>query len=298
MKRTLELLRLRLSRIWLVMLVLSVVATGFAAFWWEFDVLEISDDERGAYDDGLKAFTLPKRAALQFVQNEFGLGKLVRSEDVVIVALDDATMTEVSERQFLRQRYGANLPFDRVVWADLVTYLSKAGARAIVFDMVMNEQSSDGTGDLAFATALNEISTPVVLGFNTAPGVKPLPKVEGPTFKRPVGPMPARPEKETPEGEFPEDPTPEEEAAWNAQAAENRRLWAAKAYAVPVTLKDGLEISTFPPQKRPPRTASRATWCRPTRCPRSPGCSRAPTASARWPAKKTKTASCAAPPSY
>ena len=166
MKRALELIRLRLSRVWLVMLLLSVIATGFAAAWWRFDVMEISDDERGAYDDGLKAFTLPKRAALQFVQEKTGLGKPTRSEDVVIVALDDATMTQVSEEPFLRERYGASLPFDRKVWADLVRYLARAGARGIVFDTVMNEQSSDGTGDRAFAEALQEISVPVILGFN------------------------------------------------------------------------------------------------------------------------------------
>jgi adenylate cyclase len=244
MKRALELIRLRLSRIWLVMILLSLIATGFAAVWWEFDVMEISDDERGAYDDGLKAFTLPKRAALQFVQDKTGLGKAARSEDVLIVALDDATMTQVSEEEFLRQRYGANLPFDRVVWADLVTYLSKAGAKAIVFDTVMNEQSSDGTGDLAFANALKEIPTPVILGFNTSPTAKPLPKVEA-NMERPVGPMPVPPEKVVPEGEFPEDPTPEELAAAAKIAGENRILWAAKSYAVPVTMKD-LEIPQFP----------------------------------------------------
>ncbi|MHB8873963.1 MAG: CHASE2 domain-containing protein [Myxococcaceae bacterium] len=244
MRRVLQLIRLRLSRSWLVMLLLASLSTGFAAFWWEADVMEISDDENGAYDDGLSAFTLPKRAALQYVQERFGLGKLVRSEDVVIVALDDATMTQVSEDAFLRQRYGANLPFDRQVWADLVTYLSKAGARAIVFDMVMNEQSSDGTGDLAFATALKEIPTPVILGFNTAPTAKALPKVEA-TLARPVGPMPLPPERVVPEGEFPEDPTPEEQAALAVKAAENRILWAAKGYSVPVTVT-GLEIPVFP----------------------------------------------------
>lgn len=244
MGRALELIRLRLSRIWLVMLLLSVIATGFAAAWWQFDVMEISDDERGAYDDGLKAFTLPKRAALQFVQEKTGLGKPTRSEDVVIVALDDATMTQVSEEPFLRERYGSSLPFDRKVWADLVRYLARAGARGIVFDTVMNEQSSDGTGDRAFAEALQEISVPVILGFNTSATAKPLPKVE-PTMARPVGPMPVPPAKEVPEGEFPEDPTPEELTALNKLSQENRITWAAKAYTVPVTMKD-LELPQFP----------------------------------------------------
>ena len=245
MRRALELIRLRLGRTWVLIVVLSTVAMTFAGLWWEFDVMEISDDERGAYDDGLKAFTLPKRAGLKFVQQRFGLGKLVRSEDVMVVALDDATMTHVSENEFMAQRYGRNLPFDRIIWADLVTYLSKAGARAIVFDMVMNEPSSNGLGDLAFGKALEEIETPVILGFSTAVTAKALPKIE-PSLKRPVGKMPEPPQKEVPEGEFPEDPTPEEKAALEKLAAENRVTWAAKAYAVPVVTK-GLEVPAFPP---------------------------------------------------
>jgi adenylate cyclase len=245
MRRALELIRLRLGRSWLLIATHSTLAMIFAGLWWEFDVMEISDDERGAYDDGLKAFTLPKRAPLKFVQQRFGLGKLVRSEDVMVVALDDGTMEYVAKDEFLSQRYGRNLPFDRIIWADLVTYLSKAGARAIVFDMFMNEPSSNGLGDLAFAKALDSIDTPVILGFTTAVTAKPLPKVE-PTTRRPVGKIPEPPQREVPEGEFPEDPTPEEKAALEKLAEDNRKIWAAKAYSMPVVMKD-LEVSAFPP---------------------------------------------------
>ncbi|MGV3621177.1 MAG: CHASE2 domain-containing protein [Archangium sp.] len=246
MRRALELIRLRFSRSWLIMVLLSVVATLFAAVWWEFDVLEISDDERGAYDDGLKAFTLPKRDALIWLQNTFGLGKVKRSEDIVIVALDDNTMSQISNNGGFRQRYGSNLPYDRVIWADLVSYLSQAGAKAIVFDMVMNEPSSDGTGDLAFAGTLDEQNAPLILGFNTSLTAKALPKIETPDFKRPLGKMPQPPEKEVPEGEFPEDPTPEELKAAEAFRADMRIQWAAKAYAMPVDMNGGLEVPSFP----------------------------------------------------
>jgi adenylate cyclase len=243
MRRALELIRLRLSRIWLVMLLIATIATGFAAMWWQFDVMGISDDERGAYDNGLKAFTLPNRAVLKFVQEKTGLGKAVRSKDVVIVALDDFTMTEVAASEVLRQRYNSSLPFDRKIWADLISYLGKAGARGVIFDMVMNEPA-DGTGDLALSEALLATKVPVFLGFNTAPTAAPLPKVE-PTVVRPIGPMPAPPEKVVPEGEFPEDPTAEELAAQTRKAAEDRILWAAKAYSMPISVK-GLEIPSFP----------------------------------------------------
>lgn len=243
MKRALELIRLRLSRIWLVMLLLATIATGFAATWWQFDVMEISDDERGAYDDGLKAFTLPKRAVLKFVQEKFGLGKLVRSQDVVIVALDDATMTQVSESAGLSQRYRASLPFDRIIWADLVTYLARAGAKGVVFDMVMNE-AADGTGDLALTEALEATKMPVFLGFNTSVTATALPKVEA-TMLRPLGPMPRPPQKVVPEGEFPEEPTAAEQAALAKQAAADRILWAARAYAMPISVT-GLGTPAFP----------------------------------------------------
>lgn len=246
MRQALELIRLRFGRSWWLMLLLSWVATAFAAVWWEFDVMEISDDERGAYDDGLKAFTLPKREVLKYLQSEFGLGKLVPSEDVVIVALDDSTMTEVSQSPALRQRYGANLPYDRIIWADLYTYLSKAGAKAVAFDMVMNEQSSDGTGDRAFAEALGESSVPLILSFNTSGTAPKLPRVEKPDFVRPLGAMPQPPQKEVPEGEFPEDPTPEEQAAAAKFMADQRLEWAARAYAVPVEFEGGLEPPEFP----------------------------------------------------
>lgn len=243
MKRALELIRLRLSRIWLVMLLLSVIATGFAAAWWEFDVMEISDDERGAYDDGLKAFTLPKREALKFVQQKFGLGKLVPSTDIVIVALDDKTMTDVAESTGLSQRYRSSLPYDRVIWADLITYLSKAGAKGVVFDMVFNEPS-DGLGDRNLAEALAATEMPVVFGFNTSATAVKLEKVDPPAT-RPLGPMPAPPEKVVPEGEFPEEPTPEELAATAKVVAANRVLWGARAYSWPVTF-ERLEAPMLP----------------------------------------------------
>ncbi|MBL8911669.1 MAG: CHASE2 domain-containing protein [Archangium sp.] len=245
MKRALEMIRLRLGRNFLIMLVLSVVATGFAGVWWEFDVMEISDDERGAYDDGLKAFTLPKRAVLQFLQEKTGLGKVVRSEDVVIVALDDNTMQVISEDPVLRDRYNASLPYRRIIWADLIQYLEAGGAKGAVFDMVFNEASTDGMGEKAFGDALDTVKMPVILGFNESINVAPLPKVE-PTLKRPIGPMPTF-QKETPEGEFPEEPTKEELEQITAKLALARLEWAAKAYSAPVEFKGGLESATFPP---------------------------------------------------
>lgn len=71
MRRTLQLIRLRLGRNWLLLFSLASLGTTLATVWWRFDVMGISDDERGAYDEGLKAFTLPKREVLKFAQRQF-----------------------------------------------------------------------------------------------------------------------------------------------------------------------------------------------------------------------------------
>lgn len=245
MKQALELIRLRLGRSWVIMFLLSLVATLFAAVWWEYDVLEISDDERGAYDDGLKAFTLPKRSFLQWVQQEFGLGRVVRSEEVVIVALDDDTMTEVSNSEVLKARYGASLPFDRIIWADLVRYLEKAGARAVVFDMVFNEPSSNGLGDKALGDALDETTLPVVFGQSSSFTAAPLP--EGPaTFKRPIGPMPNFEPVADPDDPFANEPTADELKVIRQKQAAARVEWAAKAYSGRVDFVAPLKPPEFP----------------------------------------------------
>lgn len=243
MKRALEMIRLRLGRNFLVMIVLSLVATGFAGAWWEFDVMEISDDERGAYDDGLKAFTLPKRTVLQLLQEKTGLGKMERAEDIVIVAIDDQSLTEIADSQTLRNRYNASIPFDRIMWADLIQYLEKLGAKAVMFDYVLLEPSTNGLGDKAFGDALDEAKIPVVLAFSDTATALPLPKVE-PTMKRPIGPMPTF-QKETPEGEFPEDPTPDELKVITEKLAAARLEWSAKSYSAPVEFKS-LEVPEFP----------------------------------------------------
>ena len=56
-RKALRVISLRFTRNWLVMVGVSVLATLVSFVWWQFDLLEISDDERSAYDDGVKKFT-------------------------------------------------------------------------------------------------------------------------------------------------------------------------------------------------------------------------------------------------
>ena len=56
MKKALLLIRLRLQRLWWVMILVSAFGTAAGFAWWHFDILDMSGDELGAYDDGLVRF--------------------------------------------------------------------------------------------------------------------------------------------------------------------------------------------------------------------------------------------------
>ncbi|MCA2978902.1 MAG: CHASE2 domain-containing protein, partial [Myxococcaceae bacterium] len=139
MRSLLRVIALRFARNWLVMLGVSALATALSFVWWQNDALEISDDERAAYDDGVKKFT---------GKAWFPWGAVKRSDDVVIIAIDDKTFRDVEALEGLRRRYGA-WPYDRVIYADVFEYLSRAGAKMVLFDAVIDDRRSDGTGDLA-----------------------------------------------------------------------------------------------------------------------------------------------------
>src|SRR4051812_5774113 len=100
------------------MFLLASFATGFAAIWWETDQFDISDDERGAYDNGLKKFTGNEKPLARLL----GLGRVTKSNDIVIVGLDDATFSAIRAYAPWRDRYGG-FPYDRRLWSDLFEYL-------------------------------------------------------------------------------------------------------------------------------------------------------------------------------
>ena len=80
---------------------------------------------------------------------------------VVIVAVDQASLTAVDKTY----KYG--WPWPREFFGDIATYLDRAGAKAIVFDIIFSETSAyeDATGDDdTFASAIKALKTPVVFG--------------------------------------------------------------------------------------------------------------------------------------
>jgi adenylate cyclase len=79
---------------------------------------------------------------------------------VVIVAADDPSLEAVNKTL----EYG--WPWPRELWGAIATYVSDAGAKAVVFDLLMSETSSykaQGDDD-SFAAAIGSIKTPVIFG--------------------------------------------------------------------------------------------------------------------------------------
>lgn len=83
--------------------------------------------------------------------------------DIVVVAIDDASIRNLSEA------YNVNWPWPREFYGLVARYLSEAGARAVVFDMLFTEGEVDrvdvdaGASEKAFADAIGD-SGVVVLG--------------------------------------------------------------------------------------------------------------------------------------
>lgn len=85
--------------------------------------------------------------------------------DVVIVAVDQKSLDAVD------QAFHFGWPWPREFWGQIVSYLDKAGARAVAFDMLFSETSAyqDKTGDdELFAEAIGQVKTPVVFGSSVA----------------------------------------------------------------------------------------------------------------------------------
>lgn len=66
------------------------------------------------------------------------------------------------------QLMNKNWPWSRAVWADAIQRLARAGAKAIVIDLLF---PNPGTGDDALQRALYEHADKIVLGYNMANNV-------------------------------------------------------------------------------------------------------------------------------
>lgn len=175
MRHLLELYRLRLRNNLLFMLGVALVATALAIACHAFDLLDIGDSERGAYDKGLQVFTQ-------------GRG---RSGDVVIVAIDQKSLDAIRANETYARNFGS-WPYSRNIWARIFEQLQAEGAKAIVFDATMDERSTDPANDLALAETLRARGIPLYLGFTAVVSDQKLPKVDAPT-NRPMAMPPLEP---------------------------------------------------------------------------------------------------------
>jgi adenylate cyclase len=238
-RKALLLIRMRIARLWWVMLLISLIGTGLGWTWWHFDFLSMSDDERNAYDDGLQRFNN---------KPWFPWGRSGKSQDIVLIALDEDTIGAIAHFEPWANRYGT-LPFDRTIWSDAVAYLDAVGAKLVVFDFTFSEPKPDPTGDDLFGRTLEEAKVPVVMGFSAVMQVPPLPEVKEPKnhLHVPKPKVEAPPKEEAAMDEFPSEPTPEEQKKAREEAEAKLRDRAAEAFAFPVMLDGGIEAATFDP---------------------------------------------------
>jgi adenylate cyclase len=214
---TWKFLRLRLRNHLAVMLGLAVLATAVAAGCWRLGLLWLPDAERILYDSALTRFTREQRM----------------SSDIVVVAIDQTSLDGVRNNPTYARNFG-NYPWARSLWARVVEELAHQGAKAVLFDMVMDERYTDASADLAFAEVLRGTGMPLYLGMTSHPSAAPLPKVEAvhvPTSLSAPRP-PAKPAAAQPA------PAPVQPAAFEEEEEQEPApvdpLKAAQALAFPV----------------------------------------------------------------
>lgn len=217
-------MRLRHGLGW--MAAIAVLSTSAAVTCWYFNWLE--GVELAAYDRALRVFT----------------GGRGRSPHVALVAMDQQSLLAIRDNPSYARNFGS-YPWNRSLWALILEELHHQGARAVVFDGVMDERATDPSGDLALAQALRDTPLPFFLGFSADSGAPPLPAASGPASAEPApaagpasAPMAAEGEfvEVAPEEAYPE-PTP---------------LESARALAVPVRAGPQPLARLEPLHPRPP----------------------------------------------
>lgn len=107
--------------------------------------------ENVSYDQRLRAFT---PAATQ-------------SDHVVLVELDGRTLRSIQRNPRYHARFG-NHPFARTLWVWVGDHLLAQGAKAVVMDVLFEEESSDRESDDRLAGWLNQTHPPVYFAFTAS----------------------------------------------------------------------------------------------------------------------------------
>ena len=108
----------------------------------------VRDAEDAAYDLRLNTFSPPP----------------TREKDLIILGVDDATVQGLRSNESYARAWG-NWPYARSLWARVLTHLEAMGARAVVLDFTMDEQSTDRGQDALLREAIAQLHIPVALGY-------------------------------------------------------------------------------------------------------------------------------------
>ncbi|MDC0712563.1 adenylate/guanylate cyclase domain-containing protein [Stigmatella sp. ncwal1] len=207
---------------------LALLSTALAAACWHLGWLWMPSMERQMYDSALTTFTRTP-----------GLSK-----DIVVVAIDQSTLDGVRANRTYARNFG-NYPWTRSLWARVTEELAASGARAVLFDAVMDEPDTDASADQAFASALRDTGLPFYLGVSSHPFAAPLQQVE------PVQRLPAPASPQPPPFPAEAAPTDEfEEVEEDEVQPPPGPLEAAQALAFPVTT-DGRALTRLESEPAP-----------------------------------------------
>jgi adenylate cyclase len=156
---------------WLAAFVISAAATIIAIGWRHTSVIS---RPLGDFEDLLYDSTYRTRA-----------DESQRTSDVVIVAIDQPSLTKLNNAAIDNQKVG--WPWPRELYGDMVEYLDKCGARVIAFDILFSEidRNADKGTDQTFADLVMAAKVPVVFGTVVSQDGKPgefAPPVKSPIF--------------------------------------------------------------------------------------------------------------------
>jgi adenylate cyclase len=88
--------------------------------------------------------------------------RIAPDSQIAIIVIDQASLNS-------RAQDGLTWPWPREMYVPIIKFLNAAGARAIAFDMLFTEESSNGVDDdQRFAAAIRESKIPVFLGATSA----------------------------------------------------------------------------------------------------------------------------------
>lgn len=224
-----KLIRMRMARHRRLNLTIALLFTVAVTAAWLGNWFFIREVELTSYDKALKLLTREQK----------------RSDKVVVLAVDDFTLQYVSNSRELRDQLGS-WPFARVVWAEVIDYLARDGAKALVFDLVMDERGS-AQHNVAMAEAMRASKLPVYVGVaiaprereeDTLPRVVPYNRLPGEKLRSPRPSLWDEPKDDTGDvepAEFMIGGDEDEEAGEPTEAELlARRTWEAEQLAFPV----------------------------------------------------------------